>query len=99
MIGPGCGVAPFIGYIEEREYEMLHKSIKAFIKRIEDQKFGPMELYYGCRYKAKDFIYGKELQSWKEKGAVTELYLAFSREQVCHFLHFSRKRSSTFRTC
>ena len=73
MIGPGCGIAPFIGYIEEREYEM---------DKNKGATFGPMELYYGCRRREKDFIYGKELQQWKEKEVLTGLFLAFSRDQV-----------------
>ena len=72
MIGIGCGVAPFIGYIEEREYERNSKK----------EKYGPFELYFGCRHKNKDFIYGKEIQRWKNSNVLTGLNLAFSRDQT-----------------
>lgn len=82
MVGPGTGIAPFIGYIEEREYEMAHNSKKIINNQLEEKKFGHMELYYGCRNKAKDFIYQKELTRWKEKGVLSDLFVAFSRDQV-----------------
>jgi len=72
MIGPGCGLAPFIGYCEEREFLMTKNK---------DVKYGPLELYFGCRRADNDFIYQKEITAWKEKNVLTGLYLAFSREK------------------
>ena len=72
MVGVGCGIAPFIGYIGEREYLMKTKK---------DANYGSFELYFGCRYREKDFIYKRELQRWKEEGVLSALHLAFSRDQ------------------
>lgn len=46
MIGPGTGVAPFRGFIQERN---LHRN--------EGKAVGDTILYFGCRKKAEDFIY------------------------------------------
>lgn len=72
MVAAGCGVSPFIGYIEEREW--LAKTQKG--------KYGPLELYFGCRRKAADFIYGEKVTRWKHEGLLSGLHLAFSRDQT-----------------
>lgn len=40
-----------------------------------------MELYFGCRYRLHDFLYGNELSRASEAGVVSGLHTAFSREQ------------------
>eukprot|EP00826_Nyctotherus_ovalis_P010201 TRINITY_DN12711_c0_g1_i1.p1 TRINITY_DN12711_c0_g1~~TRINITY_DN12711_c0_g1_i1.p1 ORF type:complete len:183 (+),score=35.22 TRINITY_DN12711_c0_g1_i1:1373-1921(+) len=68
MVGTGSGIAPFIGFIEEKEH-------------VGSAKYGEFELYFGCKYKEKDFIYRKDLQRWKDKGILNGLHLAFSMDQ------------------
>ncbi|KAA0203364.1 hypothetical protein HAZT_HAZT012159 [Hyalella azteca] len=85
MIGPGTGIAPFRGFLQERDV--------AF-KR--DGSVGKMLLYFGCRQKAHDYIYQEELEQYEKSGLVTnynhglisdfcfsgvKLRLAFSRDQ------------------
>lgn len=48
MIGPGTGLAPFRGFIQERD-----------LNRKDKQTVGDTILYFGCRKKAEDFIYGE----------------------------------------
>eukprot|EP01022_Parablepharisma_sp_SALTPOND_P026936 TRINITY_DN65258_c0_g1_i1.p1 TRINITY_DN65258_c0_g1~~TRINITY_DN65258_c0_g1_i1.p1 ORF type:complete len:607 (-),score=68.00 TRINITY_DN65258_c0_g1_i1:91-1911(-) len=72
MVGPGSGIAPFIGYIEEREYCM---------RMVPGTDLPPLILFFGCRNKAKDFIYKKELERWEAMGALTQLHVSFSRDQ------------------
>lgn len=48
MIGPGTGLAPFRGFIQERD-----------LSRKDNQTVGDTILYFGCRKKAEDFIYGE----------------------------------------
>eukprot|EP01094_Clydonella_sp_ATCC50884_P014473 TRINITY_DN248_c2_g1_i2.p1 TRINITY_DN248_c2_g1~~TRINITY_DN248_c2_g1_i2.p1 ORF type:complete len:639 (+),score=234.84 TRINITY_DN248_c2_g1_i2:99-2015(+) len=69
MIGPGTGVAPFRGFIQER---------KAMLDR--GKNLGPAILFYGCR-KRTDYLYREELEQAVTDGALTELCVAFSREQ------------------
>jgi NADPH-ferrihemoprotein reductase len=70
MIGPGTGVAPFIGFMEEREVMMG-----------EGKKMGEAYLFFGCRNRKSDYIYEKEIEKFRKKGAVSEVIEAFSREQ------------------
>ena len=70
MTGLGTGLAPFRAFVQER----------AFFKRKGDD-CGPMWLFYGCRYKAKDYIFGDELEAYHKEGVLTHLRPAFSRDQ------------------
>uniref|UniRef100_A0A1B0G1R7 NADPH--hemoprotein reductase n=1 Tax=Glossina morsitans morsitans TaxID=37546 RepID=A0A1B0G1R7_GLOMM len=69
MVGPGTGVAPFRGFIQERQH-----------LRDEGKQVGESILYFGCRKKSEDFIYEEELGEYVEKGTLT-LKTAFSRDQ------------------
>jgi cytochrome P450/NADPH-cytochrome P450 reductase len=66
MIGPGTGVAPFRGFLEERQ--MLSKQGKAL---------GKASLYFGCRRPEHDFIYQAELEHYHQSKIAT-LHVAFS---------------------
>lgn len=42
---------------------------------------GETVLYFGCRHKAEDFLYQEELEAFEKAGALTQLNVAFSRDQ------------------
>ncbi len=66
MIGPGTGVAPFRGFLQERE------SVGAE---------GRNWLLFGHRNYLHDFLYQLEMQDWIKDGLLTRLDVAFSRDQ------------------
>merc|ERR1719195_1275387 len=70
MIGPGTGLAPFRGFIQERAWQ-----------KSQGKPVGPTLLYFGCRNKSKDYIYQEKLEAWEEDGVLT-LFTAFSRDQA-----------------
>ncbi|KAG8986550.1 NADPH-cytochrome P450 reductase [Tulasnella sp. 427] len=62
MIGPGTGVAPFRGFVQER----VALARKAIEKNGPDalKDWGQMYLYYGCRGENEDFLYKDEWPSY-----------------------------------
>lgn len=101
MVGPGTGLAPFRGFIQDRQ-----------AWRQKNGAAGPMVLFFGCRstkyvtshcqqYDAacllelintettlllittywKDYIYQKDLETAEADGTLSNLFLAFSRDQ------------------
>ncbi|XP_020616329.1 NADPH--cytochrome P450 reductase-like [Orbicella faveolata] len=70
MVGPGTGLAPFRGFIQDRH--MQKRSGKAV---------GEMILFFGCRKKSEDYIYEDELLSYSQDGTIQQLHVAFSRDQ------------------
>ncbi|XP_043909715.1 NADPH--cytochrome P450 reductase [Protopterus annectens] len=70
MIGPGTGIAPFMGFIQER----------AWLKE-QGKEVGETVLYYGCRHEKEDYLYQEELEQYQKNGVLTQLNVAFSRDQ------------------
>lgn len=78
MIGPGTGVAPFRGFLYERAHRMQEE--KAAAGGGED--VGASRLYFGCRSRGHDYLFGRDLEKFEEDGVLTKLRVAFSREQA-----------------
>ena len=68
MMCTGSGIAPFISFLEELEFNKKDKKFETY-------------LIYGAMNKKNDFIFEKELEEFKKNGILTEYYTAFSRDQ------------------
>jgi sulfite reductase (NADPH) flavoprotein alpha-component len=66
MVGPGTGIAPFLGFLEERRARG-------------DQARN--WLFFGEQRESTDFYYRDELEGLRHNGTLTRLDLAFSRDQ------------------
>ncbi len=67
MVGPGTGIAPFRGFLQERQAR---------------GDAGKNWLFFGEQHAASDFYYQNEIQQFQKDGLLTELSLAFSRDQT-----------------
>ena len=78
MIGPGTGVAPFRGFVQER-VAMARRTIdKNGVEGLND--WGKIHLYFGCR-NSKDFLYKEEWPEYaKELHGKFIMRSAISRE-------------------
>jgi sulfite reductase (NADPH) flavoprotein alpha-component len=70
MVGPGAGIAPFIGFLEQREADGR-----------EGKAVGRSWLFFGDRHRNEDFIFEERLNSYLKNGQLNGLDLAFSRDQ------------------
>ncbi|MFE9123048.1 molybdopterin-dependent oxidoreductase [Streptomyces sp. NPDC007172] len=66
MVGPGTGVAPFVGFLEDRAAR---------------GHTGRNWLFFGEQRAATDFYHREDLEAYVSSGHLTRLDLAFSRDQ------------------
>ena len=66
MVGPGTGIAPFRGFLYEREATAAP---------------GPNWLFFGDQKESTDFLYRDELTRFKKNGVLARFDTAFSRDQ------------------
>ncbi|CAG7834783.1 unnamed protein product [Allacma fusca] len=71
MVGPGTGVAPFVGFLQHRQSQTENSTIEV----------GENVLYFGCRNRNKDYLYENELHQFSQSGLLTNLYVSFSRDE------------------
>ncbi|XP_074549213.1 methionine synthase reductase isoform X2 [Halichoeres trimaculatus] len=71
MVGPGTGVAPFIGFLQQREKEKQEKP---------EATFGETWLFFGCRHRNRDFLFREELEGFVSGGILNHLKVCFSRD-------------------
>ena len=65
MVGPGTGIAPFRGFLQERQASGAT---------------GANWLFFGEQHEASDFYYRDEMEAWRRDGHLDRLSLAFSRD-------------------
>lgn len=68
MVGPGTGCAPFRSFISQEEKSKCENG-KNLI------------LFFGCRYKEKDFYFQTEWEAAEARGRL-RLFTAFSRQDA-----------------
>eukprot|EP00061_Rhincodon_typus_P015355 g42978.t1 len=131
MIGPGTGIAPFVGLLyhslmadlllnpillpsacnlliplplkslsifvlntlndwastafcgnEFHRFTILWLKKFLLILVLRGKEVGETVLYYGCRYQNEDYLYQEELEQYQKDGILTQLNVAFSRDQA-----------------
>ncbi|KAF8909007.1 hypothetical protein CPB84DRAFT_118385 [Gymnopilus junonius] len=80
MIGPGTGVAPFRGFIQERVALARRSLDKNGPDALND--WGRISLFYGCRRDDQDFLYKDEWPEYeKELQGKLKVHVALSRQK------------------
>lgn len=66
LIGPGTGIAPLRGFLEERATQ--HAS---------GTQVGLSQVFVGCRHPEHDYFYKQEMQAWEQAG-IAQIHTAYS---------------------
>ncbi|MEU8148842.1 cytochrome P450 [Nonomuraea sp. NPDC048901] len=66
LIGPGTGIAPLRGFLEERACQQEHGT-----------KVGLAQAFVGCRHPEHDWFYRQEMEAWEQAG-IAKVHTAFS---------------------
>jgi cytochrome P450/NADPH-cytochrome P450 reductase len=66
LIGPGTGIAPLRGFLEERASQ--HEN---------GTEVGLSQVFVGCRHPEHDYFYRQEMQDWEQAG-IAEVHTAYS---------------------
>ncbi len=66
MVGPGTGIAPFMAFLQERQFT---------------NATGRNWLFFGDQHEATDFLYRDQLGEYVDNGLLSRLDTAFSRDQ------------------
>ncbi|MET8454419.1 cytochrome P450 [Streptomyces sp. NPDC005209] len=66
LIGPGTGIAPLRGFLEERARQ--HEN---------GTEVGLSQVFVGCRHPEHDYFYKQEMQDWEQAG-IAQVHTAFS---------------------
>jgi cytochrome P450/NADPH-cytochrome P450 reductase len=67
MVGPGTGIAPFRGFLQQRDRQKQSGAA-----------LGDALLFFGCRHPGHDYLYRDELEDYDRRGVVS-VHTAFSR--------------------
>lgn len=97
MVGPGTGIAPFVGFVQERGWlqeqgvlvvpgagrgrRLWSPDPDAVHFLFVGKEVGETVMYFGCRHKDEDYLYQEELEEAQGKGVLSQLNVAFSRDQ------------------
>lgn len=65
LVATGCGIAPFIGFLEARAAA---------------GRKGPIWLLFGNRYQEGDFLYRDQIEALAQQNVITDLDTVFSRD-------------------
>ena len=66
LIGPGTGIAPLRGFLEERATQHANGT-----------QVGASQVFVGCRHPEHDYFYRQEMQDWEQAG-IAQVHTAFS---------------------
>jgi len=69
MIGPGTGIAPYRGFLQERAWS-----------KSRGKELGKNVLFTGFRTTNSDYIYEDDLKKFQEDNLLDHLFVAFSRD-------------------
>ncbi|BEJ11648.1 hypothetical protein CspHIS471_0201080 [Cutaneotrichosporon sp. HIS471] len=71
MAGLGTGAAPFRAFAQMRAHQMS-EGIEVSTES---------SYFFGSRHRSEEYLYGEELEAWRDAGVIGNLGLAFSRDQ------------------
>jgi len=81
LVGPGTGIAPLRAFWQQRFVEL--QAIGPHAKSGSgESRHGRMTLYFGCRNADVDDIFRDEKREMVERGVLSEVHLALSRERT-----------------